>query len=68
MLTEINPKLPMRNKAVTKAFYINQLGFQEFGNEDYDGYLMIQKDKIQIHFFEFKDLNPKMNYLYNPVY
>jgi hypothetical protein len=62
MLTEINPKLPMRNKAVTKAFYINQLGFQEFGNEDYDGYLMIQKDKIQIHFFEFKDLNPKMNY------
>ncbi len=62
MLTEINPKLPMRNKAVTKAFYINQLGFQEFGNEDYDGYLMIQKDKIQIHFFEFKDLNPNMNY------
>jgi hypothetical protein len=62
MLTEINPKLPIRNKAVTKAFYINQLGFQEFGGADFNDYLMIQKDKIQIHFFEFKDLNPKENY------
>ncbi|MEZ5059810.1 MAG: VOC family protein [Saprospiraceae bacterium] len=33
-----------------------------FGNADYDGYLMMQKDKIQIHFFEFKELNPKENY------
>ena len=62
MLLEINPKLPMRDKTVTKHFYINQLGFQIFGHADYDGYLMIQKDKIQIHFFEFKDLNPKENY------
>jgi hypothetical protein len=61
MLTNINPKLPMRDKALTKEYYINQLGFQQFGN-DYDGYLMVQKDEIQIHFFEFKDLNPKENY------
>jgi len=27
MFTEINPKLPMRDKAVTKEFYTNQLGF-----------------------------------------
>jgi catechol 2,3-dioxygenase-like lactoylglutathione lyase family enzyme len=60
MLTEINPKLPMRNKSATRYFYINQLGFQEIG--DYDGYLMVQKDKIEIHFFEFKDLDPKENY------
>lgn len=60
MLTEINPKLPMRNKAVTKDYYINKLGFQLLG--DYDGYLMIHKDNIQIHFFEFKDLDPKENY------
>jgi hypothetical protein len=38
------------------------LGFQQFGNADYDEYLMIQKDNIQIHFFEFKELNPKENY------
>lgn len=62
MLTAINPKLPMRNKNVTKEFYINQLGFKEIGSEDYDGYLMIEKDQIEIHFFEFKDLNPKENY------
>ncbi|MGC4021058.1 MAG: VOC family protein [Cyclobacteriaceae bacterium] len=62
MLTDINPKLPMRNKAVTRDFYINKLGFQEFGSADYDGYLMVQKDKIQIHFFEFKELDPKENY------
>ena len=51
MLTDINPKLPMRDKAATKEFYLNKLGFQEFGNADYDGYLMVQKDNIQIQFF-----------------
>lgn len=62
MLTEIHPKLPMRDKAITKAFYIDQLGFQLVGSADYDGYLMIQKDQIQIHFFEFKTLDPTENY------
>jgi len=62
MLTDIHPKLPMRNKAVTKSFYIEKLGFQQFGSADYDGYLMVQKDNIQIHFFEFIELDPKENY------
>ncbi len=62
MLTDINPKLPMRDKNVTREFYINKLGFKEFGNADFDGYLMLEKDQIQIHFFEFKDLDPKENY------
>ena len=62
MLTDINPKLPMRNKNVTREFYINKLGFKEFGSADFDGYLMVEKDQIQIHFFEFKELNPKENY------
>ena len=62
MLTDINPKLPMRNKAITKDFYINKLDFKDFGNTDYDGYLMLEKDNIQIHFFEFKELDPKENY------
>ena len=52
----------MRNKLITKDFYINKLGFQEFGSADYDGYLMVQRDHIQIHFFEFKELNPLENY------
>ncbi|MDX2302174.1 MAG: VOC family protein [Microscillaceae bacterium] len=60
MLTEVNPKLPMRDKAKTKDFYINQLGFTQ--SADYEGYLIIQKDSIEIHFFEFKTLDPKENY------
>lgn len=62
MLKEINPKLPMRDKTATKDFYLNKLGFEEFGTIDYEGYLMIQKDNIQIHFFEFKELDPLENY------
>lgn len=62
MLTNINPKLPMRDKDLTRDFYINKLGFQVFGSSDYAGYLMVEKDNIQIHFFEFKELDPKKNY------
>jgi len=62
MLTAINPKLPMRNKAITRDFYLNKLDFEEFGSTDFEGYLMVQKDSIQIHFFEFKELDTKENY------
>lgn len=50
----------MRNKSATRHYYINQLGFQEMG--DYEGYLMVKKDTIEIHFFEMKELDPKENY------
>lgn len=60
MLTVISPKLPMRDKTATRDFYVNKLGFQDVG--DYDGYLMVEKDNIEIHFFEFKELDPKENY------
>ncbi|MBX2917069.1 MAG: VOC family protein [Cyclobacteriaceae bacterium] len=62
MLKKVCPKLPMRNKPVTKDFYINQLGFKSVGNIDYPDYLMVTKDEIEIHFLLFKDLNPKENY------
>ena len=62
MLTDINPKLPMRDKAVTWEYYLNKLGFEEWGSADHEGYLMVQKDRIHIHFFEFKSLDPKENY------
>lgn len=62
MLTDIHPKLPMRDKNLTREFYINKLGFKEFGSADYEGYLMMEKDQIQIHFFEYKELDPKENY------
>lgn len=60
MLTNVHPKLPMRNKAITKKYYIEQLGFSELN--DYGDYLLLNKDNIEIHFFEFKELDPKKNY------
>jgi catechol 2,3-dioxygenase-like lactoylglutathione lyase family enzyme len=60
MLADIVPKLPMRYKSETKDFYINRLGFRELS--DYGDYILLQKDQIEIHFFEFKTLNPKENY------
>jgi hypothetical protein len=62
MLTAVNPKLPMRDKAVTKEYYINQLGFKELGDPHFTAYLMVEKEGIEIHFFEFKDLDPAINY------
>jgi len=61
-LADINPKLPMRDKMATRNFYVGQLGFHEFGSADFEGYLMVEKDSIQIHFFEFKALDPDENY------
>lgn len=62
MLTEINPKLPMRDKAITQEYYINKLGFQIYDDNEFDDYLMVHKDNVEIHFFAFKDLDPKENY------
>ena len=52
----------MRDKAETKEFYLNKLGFQIFGNNEFDDYLIVNKDNIQIHFFLFKDIDPNENY------
>jgi catechol 2,3-dioxygenase-like lactoylglutathione lyase family enzyme len=60
MLTHVHPKLPMRDQAVTQDFYVNQLGFEVVG--DYPGYLLVARDHIEIHFFEFKELDPRQNY------
>lgn len=62
MLTAIHPKLPMRNKGITYDFYVNGLQFIVFGSANYPDYLMLEKDNIQLHFFEFKELDPKENY------
>lgn len=60
MLKSVSPKLPMRNKIETKNFYINLLNFEEIN--DYGDYLLLKKDDVEIHFFEFKELNPTENY------
>lgn len=60
MLTNIIPKLPMRDKKATLDYYIRQLGFSVI--DDYGDYLLVEKDQIEIHFFAFKDLVPEENY------
>jgi catechol 2,3-dioxygenase-like lactoylglutathione lyase family enzyme len=62
MLTAIHPKLPMRSKEATRAYYVNQLGFAQVGAEDYEGYLMVEKEGVQIHFFQYTELAPEGNY------
>ena len=60
MLKDIIPKLPMRDKMLTEEFYLNQLSFELIS--DYGDYILLKKDQIEIHFFEFKTLNPLENY------
>jgi len=60
MLTRAVPKLPMRNVDETKRFYLNQLGFHLIN--EYPGYLLIQKDGVELHFFEHNTLIPEENY------
>ncbi len=60
MLTDIHPKLPMRDKATTLAYYTGQLGFHQTGG-DYPDYLMVQRDGIEIHFFLHPALDPLTN-------
>ncbi len=62
MLTNIIPKLPMRNINITQEYYIRKLGFEVFGTHQSTNYLMLQKDNIQIHFFEHNNLNALENY------
>ena len=38
------------------------MGFKDIGSADFEGYLIFQRDHIQIHFFEFRALDPKENY------
>jgi len=52
----------MRNKKVTYDFYTDKLGFKVVGKAEYDEYLMLQKEQIEVHFFKFEELNPKENY------
>lgn len=59
-LTAIHPKLPMRNKTLTKDFYLHKLGFSLCGTADYEGYLMLKKDDIEIHFLNSKNFHPKI--------
>lgn len=61
MWKAIIAKIPMIDKSTTKAFYMNALGFIDLGQSDYEFYLILAKDNLEIHFFENKKLNPFEN-------
>lgn len=62
MLTEIHPKLPMRHLKVTRDFYTQLLGFHPLGDPNFEPYLMVRREQVEIHFFAFPGLNPAENY------
>lgn len=62
MLLLACPKLPMRQKASTIAFYVDVLGFTDIGQADYPDYLLLQKEDVELHFFSFPGLDPLANY------
>ncbi len=61
MLTSVHPKLPMRDKAITQAYYVATLGFKQVDNDAYDEYLIVEKENVQLHFFLFRGLDPAEN-------
>jgi len=54
------PKLPMRNVQVTKQFQVHHLEFEIIG--DYGNHILLEKDSVEIRFFEFSNLKPLENY------
>ncbi|MHA6727163.1 bleomycin resistance protein [Chryseobacterium sp. A301] len=62
MLTEVHPKLPMRDREITYQYYVKELGFQPVGEAEYPDYLMLKKDQVELHFFLFEALDPLQNY------
>lgn len=60
MFQSVCPKLPMRDKASTRAFY-ESLGFTAV-NDSFPDYLMMKREQVEIHFFHFPKLNPAENY------
>lgn len=62
MLTAVHPKLPMRDKAATRAYYVERLGFRVAGSGEYPDHLMVEREGVQLHFFLFPDLDPRTNY------
>lgn len=59
MLTALIPKLPMRDPAATRGYYVDQLRFTVKGQ--YPDYLIVERDGLELHFFLFADLDPLTN-------
>ena len=57
MITQIIPKLPFINKEETLLYFTEKLGFSMVS--DYGDYCILKINSEEIHFFEYKNLDPK---------
>ena len=57
---QIIPKLPAIDLDQTKDYFENALGFVLVSR--YPDYLIMKSGSTELHFFEFKDLDPLTNY------
>lgn len=58
MLNSICPIFPSTNFDRTSAFY-EQLGFRVASIYEAEGYLIISRDEVELHFFRAESNNPK---------
>lgn len=56
MIVSVVPKLPFINKVETVDFY-QKIGFHL--EADYGEYLIFSLEQTELHFFSFKDLDPR---------
>ncbi len=56
----IIPKLPAIDLSATKSYFESAIGFISISQ--YPEYLIMRKGDAELHFFEFKDLDPLKNY------
>ena len=61
------PTLPMRDLDETRDFY-ESVGFETAAIYAAEGYLMVELDGIELHFFHFPEIDPKGNYAGAYVY
>lgn len=57
MLTSICPIFPSADFAVTAAFY-EKLGFRVSALYEEEGYLILMRDEVEVHFFRDGSLDP----------
>ena len=54
------PKLPAKDLDATRLFYTERLNFKQVG-ESYPDYLILYRDKIELHFFLHRQLDLNRN-------
>ncbi|MDP2042080.1 MAG: VOC family protein [Algoriphagus sp.] len=57
---QVIPRLPAINLEETQSYFENALGFTLISR--YPEYLIMKSGSTELHFFEFKELDPLINY------